>query len=566
MRPKALNYKAMIKTLLNNNSSFNSSQKKLIEKAFWFSKKAHERQLRLSGEPFFVHPYNTALILSRYKLPPEMIVTALLHDVLEDTEVTTEELKSIFGQRISDLVESLTELNLIVDKTREEKKMSSLQRALFASTRDIRVILIKLADKIHNLRTLEYFPASKQIEIAKEALEVYSPLAEKLGLTFFNKEIQDTCFPIANPKICSSMTKKMKEKSIKKKKEMDLLIKKLTPELRKTRIEARFIKRDRNPYQVFQKMTKTFKSLNELYDTVFLVILTDSIPQCYESLGILHSLFKPLPLKFKDFIALPQSSLYQSIHTTVIGPKGKPVKIYIRTNEMEGKCQKGILTLVERHKDMKGRNSLLYRLTEMDMHSLDDSEFMHLLKEDLLEDRIFVFSNEGEMIELPKDSTPVDFAFQLNPSLGKKAMRAIVNGRIVPLWHKLRSGDIIEVIPSSKERRDVTWLGFTKSHKARKEIADMIKEKKPKTGKLETILVNIKFTVSNRVGMLHDVTGAFSSQNLNLVSVSMHSESRTKFTEGTLTIEVTSPKKLEHAIEKLKKTKGVMEVQTSYLM
>ncbi|MBU1120647.1 HD domain-containing protein, partial [Candidatus Micrarchaeota archaeon] len=450
-------------------------------------------------------------------------------------------------------------------KTREERRMSSLQRALFASTRDVRVILIKLADKLHNLRTLKYFPKSKQVQIAQEALEVYAPIAEKLELTQFRKEIQDICFSLTKPKICSKIKKKMEEKSKNKKKEMDLLIKKLRPELKKSRIEARFIKRDRDPYQVFQKMTKTFKSLNEIYDCVFLVIITDSIPQCYEVLGIIHTLYKPLPLKFKDYIAIPQSSLYQSIHTAVIGPKGKPIKIYIRTNEMEEKAQKGILFLVERHGDIKETSSLLYNLTELDMHSLDDSEFMDLLKEDLLEDRIFVFSNNGEMIELPKDSTPIDFAFHIDPALGKKALRSVVNGRIVPLWHKLRNGDIVEVIPSSKERRDVTWLGFTKSHKARKEITRMIKEKKPNNKKVRSTLVNVKFKVLNRIGMLHDLTGAFASHNVNLVSVSMHSAPKTTLTDGTVTVEVTSPKKFERTINKLKKLKGVMEVQTSYL-
>ncbi|MEW6295929.1 MAG: HD domain-containing protein [Candidatus Diapherotrites archaeon] len=547
-------------------SAKKESPEKFIERAFWFSACAHKSQERASGEPYFIHPYNTALNLSKWGLDEKIIAAGLLHDVLEDTDVELNELKRIFGEHVSSLVESLTKLNVLVEGSPKERRIAALQKLLFSSTKDMGVVIIKLADKLHNIRTINFLPEERKKRIALDAIEVYAPLAHKLGINAIEKEIEEQCFSVIKPKIYLKLKEKIKSESQKKISEIELMKKELKKEFKSFGLKASFAEEFRSPSSIFIKMNRSGKSLDEIHDFVLLIILTNTIPDCYKALGALHELFPPIPLKFKDFIAIPESEWNQALHTTVIGPNGKPVKVYIMTKQMRELAEFGILYWLKEHKNLSElqKISLIESLSSLSLDSLSSSQFMESLKEDLLQNQIFVFSGEGKLVELPFDSTPLDFAFCSGSESALNSCKAIVNGRRVPLWHKLNSGDIVEVIASDKIQAKPAWLSFTKSNEARTAILSAVKGKKYSRGK-EKSLLHLKVSALDRTGLLNDFCHAFFSSKANIVSADIQTNKKKGLAEDSFTLEVESRSQLNSLLKKLNKIKGITEIKKDFI-
>ncbi len=539
----------------------------LISKAFWYSKKKHSRQKRFSGEPYFIHPFNTALYLAEMETDAASISVGLLHDVVEDTETDVKEIKENFGKEIASLVESLTKLRLMVKISDRKEYNTALQKILLATTKDVRVLLIKLADKRHNLRTLHYLPKQKQISIASHALEFYVPLAKKLALHDLKDEFEEICFKIIKPKIYSKIKKRMKNSIKLKEEEMKLMEDKLEKKLDKAELKVEFHKYKRTAYSVFKKMTQNFKSFTEVQDSVVLICLTNTKEECYEFLGILHNTFSPLPLKFRDHMSLSQLDLYKSIHTTVLGPKHSPIKVYIRTKEMQSLIDRGVAELLresEIDKEHFSKNvSLLHNLMSINIDELSTETFIDSLKTDYLKDRILVFTDNGKLIELPRGSSVIDFAFALDPKMGIKARKAKVNGKTVPIWHKLNNGDLVQVSVGKKKTVSRVWKNFAISAKARNEIEKNLKGKKQKKQKMP--LVSIEFKALDRPGLIKDFAEVFLEVKANIFSAEIRTSQESGIGRDSFTIELESPNQLEELIKKLKKIKGILEIKAKYI-
>jgi len=596
---KKLDYEAMLEKLLKSYASYNkeetgfmrkalelSKKRKIVKealkvlkteskeelksefisRAFWFAKKKHIKQKRFSGEPYFIHPYNTALYLTELKMDAPSICAALLHDVIEDTETSLEEIKLEFGKEVASLVESLTKLKHIVSMSRRKGNNITLQQILLATTKDIRVILIKLADKYHNLQTLEFLPKEKQISIASTALEFYVPLAKKLGMHELKDAFEEICFKIVKPKIFSKIGKKIKEKRNLKETEMDLMIKKLEEKVGQANLNVSFRKYRRTKYAVFKKMTQNLKSFHEIQDFVVLVALTDTREECYEFLGLLHNTFSPVPMKFRDHMTISQLSLYKSIHTTVIGPKHTPIKVYIRTKEMDRHVRRGAAELLMQSKTDKKvfeKNvSFLSDLTSIDFEDLPTESFIEFLKTDYLQDRIFVFTKAGKLIELPRDASVIDFAYVFDETIAGKAKKARVNGKLVPLWHKLKNGDLVEVVFGKTNQVSKLWQSFAISVKARKEIQKHLKGKKIRE---RMPLVNLRFRAVDRVGLVKDFAQEFAKVNANIFSAEITTSADHVIGRNSFTLEIDSPESLEKLLKKLRKIKGIIDIKSNYI-
>jgi len=551
--------------LLNKESGDLDSE--LIRKAFWYSKKKHSKQKRLSGEPYFIHPYNTGLYLAEIKMDAPSIAAGLLHDVVEDTETELSEIKSKFGSEVASLVESLTKLKQIVSASKRKENNVFLQKILFATTKDVRVIVIKLADKRNNLLTLKHLPKDKQKIIAENALEFYVPVAKKLGLYKLQDEFERICFKISKPKIYNKIEKRVQTKRKNKKAEMDLMIKKLEEPLKKAKLKAYFVKYQRTIYKIFKKMTQSLKSFNEIQDYVVLIALLDSKEECYEFLGILHNLFSPVPLKFRDHMSISQFSLYKSIHTTVIGPKHSPIKVYIRTKKMDSYVDFGVAALLRESKfdptAFKKNISFLDSLLSMNLQDLPTDSFIDVLKTDYLQERIFVFNKQGKLIELPKGASVIDFAYALNSKTGNTAVKARLNGELVPLWQGLKNGDLVEVITGKKNRVSKVWGTFAISIKARNEILKHTKGKKKQKEKMP--LIKLEFKAFDRIGLIKDFAETFYSFNANIFSANVRTSDENRIGKDSFTIEIADPKQLRLLLKKLRKLKSVVEVKAKYV-
>jgi GTP pyrophosphokinase len=539
----------------------------LITRAFWYAKRKHARQKRISGDPYFIHPYKTALYLTELKMDASSIAAGFLHDVVEDTATGINEIKEGFGDDVASLVESLTKLRHIVSMNKRKEYNLALQKILFATTKDIRVIIIKLADKYHNLQTLHYLPKEKQKMIASNALEFYVPVAKKLGLHELKDSFEKICFKTLKPKIHAKIWKTKKEKIKQKETEMDLMIKKLEEECRKAGIKVSFRKYRRTAYAIFKKMTQNLKSFTEVQDSVVLIALTESKEACYEFLGILHNTFSPFPLKFRDHIAISQLSLYQSIHTTVMGPQHSPIKVYIRTKEMDALVKNGVAELLRKSKfdenSFKENISLLNNLMSVNFDDLPIEHFIEVLKTDYLQDRILVFNRQGNLIELPKGSSVIDFAYALDTETAQKARKAMVNGKLVPLWHELKNGDLVDVITGKKKTVSALWEKFAVSVKARNEIHKQVKGKIKAEKRMP--LVNLEVKTVDRIGVVRDITDVFVFVGANIFSAEVKTNGKTRLGNDVFTLELENPTQLGKLLKKLKKIKGVIEVKAKYI-
>lgn len=450
---------------------------KLIQRAYAFARESHSEQYRRSGEEYILHPLGVAQILADLELDTSTIAAALLHDVIEDAAVPLEKVEEIFGSEIASMVDGVTKLGRLTFKTAEEVQAESLRKMLIAVARDIRVILIKLADRLHNMRTLSHLNKQKQLEKAKETLEIYAPLAHRLGISQLKWELEDLAFEVLEPKKYSEIQKMVAERRPEREKYVNELVEVLTNELRKVGIKSEIQGRAKYFYSIYQKMVQQGKEFNEIYDLIAVRVLVDTVKDCYGALGVIHALWKPVPGRFKDYIAMPKFNMYQSLHTTAIGPMGRPLEIQIRTREMHRTAEYGIAAHWMYKEKGREKGGLVDRLAwfrqvlEWQKEMKDPREFMETLKIDLFQNEVFVFTPKGRVISLPAGSTPIDFAYAIHTDVGHRCVGARANNRIVPLEYKLRNGDIIEILTSKTAggpSRD--WLKIAKTSRARNKI------------------------------------------------------------------------------------------------
>jgi len=472
-----------IKKIIDKLSKYEKNEKniELIRNAYEFANELHKNTKRASGEMYIDHPLNVAYILSQLKMDTSTIASALLHDVVEDTPITLEKIKSKFGNEIAMLVDGVTKLSKMEFKSAEQRNFESIRKMLLATTKDIRVLLIKLADKLHNMRTLDYLSKEKQKKIAEEALEIYAPLAYRLGIANIKWELEDIAFKYLKPKTYQKFKKKFGKKRIQREVDVIRIKSIIDKELKKQKITAKIQGRPKHFYSIYKKMIIKKRSFDELYDLIGLRIITDDIRHCYEILGIIHSLWKPIPNEFDDYIAMPKANMYQSLHTAVIGQKGEPIEIQIRTEEMHGIAEEGIAAHWEykgfdTDKNIDKKLKWLKQILEWQQESKDAKDFLEFLKVDFFEDEIYVFTPKGKLITLPKESTPIDFAYSIHSSIGERCTGAIVDGRIVPLRYKLGNGDIIRIMTSKEPKPKRDWLKIVKTTKAKTKIRAFLKK------------------------------------------------------------------------------------------
>lgn len=452
----------------------------LIAKAYNYAVIAHGEQKRKSGEPYIIHPVEVALILTEIEMDSASICAALLHDVIEDTSFDYKNLEQEFGEEIAMLVEGVTKLSRINFKTREEAQAENLRKMFLAMAKDIRVVLIKLADRLHNMRTLNYQPEPKQKQVAQETMDIFAPLAHRLGVFKFKWQLEDLAFLYLQPEMYYEVAQRLKTKRKEREEYVNALIQQIEKGLEQIGIEGDIAGRPKNIYSIYKKMVKQDKPIDEIYDKIAIRVIVDSVPECYGVLGIIHTMWKPLPGRFKDYIATPKPNMYQSLHTTLIGQGGEPFEVQIRTWEMHATAESGIAahwhykesgSPKDRDKKFDEKLAWLRRILEWQQDVNDESEFMESLKTDLFEDTVFIFTPKGDVIELPKGSCPVDFAYRVHTEVGHKCTGAKVNGRIVPLDFQLSNGDIVEIITSKNSAGPTRgWLDFVKTSSARSRI------------------------------------------------------------------------------------------------
>lgn len=476
----------MLENLLAQVQQYNpNSDLSLIIKAYNFSENAHEGQIRKSGEKYFVHPVQVAKILAELEMDDSTIVAGLLHDVIEDTKYGYEQVKKEFGEEIALLVEGVTKLESLTYETKEERHAESIRKMFLAMAKDIRVIIIKLADRLHNMRTLKFMNENKKKEKALETLEIYAPIAHRLGISKIKWELEDLALLYMDPEGYYELVEKVAKKRREREDYINQVIKQLHESLKSVQIKYEISGRPKHFYSIYRKMVYQHKSFEEIFDLIAIRIIVDNVKDCYGALGIVHTMWKPIPGRFKDYIAMPKPNMYQSLHTTVIGPQGEPFEIQIRTWEMHRIAEYGIAAHWKYKEgktdeaDFDDKLRWLRQMLEWQRDLKDPKEFMESLKVDLFTNEVFVFTPKGDVIDLPAGSTPVDFAYKIHSAVGNSCIGAKVDGRIVPLDYKLKNGNIIEVLTSGHSNgpsRD--WLKFVKSTQAKNRIRQWFKKER----------------------------------------------------------------------------------------
>lgn len=459
---------------------------KLIEEAYDLGEKAHAGQFRKSGEAYFVHPVEVAKILAELEMDSKTIAASLLHDVVEDTDYTIEQIQEEFGEEIGILVDGVTKLGTLKFESKEERQAENLRKMFLAMTKDIRVLIIKLADRLHNMRTINFMTDEKIVEKCNETLEIYAPLAHRLGISRIQFELEDLALKALEPEIYYSLVSGVRMKKHKKEDYLNEVIAEIKDAIADLKIEYEIYGRYKHYYSIYKKMKKG-KSLDEIFDLAAIRIIVDSLKDCYAVLGIVHTLWKPIPGRFKDYIAMPKPNMYQSLHTTLIGNHGDPFEVQIRTKEMHRVAEYGIAAHwkykegVTTQEDTEKKLAWLRQTIEWQKEMSDPKEFMESLKVDLFSNQVFVFTPKGTVIELPAGSTPLDFAFKIHSEVGIKCVGAKVNGKMVPLGHILENGNIVEVITNANSKGpSIDWLNIVKSSQAKNKIRQWLrKENRP---------------------------------------------------------------------------------------
>ncbi len=456
-----------------------------IRAALALAERAHAGQSRASGDPYIAHPVAVARILAELHMDSDTIVAALLHDVVEDTGVPLATIRAEFGDDVAELVDGVTKLSRLKVRSREEEQVENLRKMFLAMAKDIRVIFIKLADRLHNMRTLKHLSSDRVARIARETREIYAPLANRLGIFRIKWELEDLAFQFLEPDAFQDMREKVQKRRQEREAAVDEVVSVLTERLAATGVEAEVSGRAKHLYSIYRKMRAQDKDFSQVYDLVAVRVLVESVRDCYAALGLVHEMWKPLPGRFKDYIAMPKSNLYQSLHTTVIGPGGDPLEVQIRTFEMHRTAEFGIAAHWRykesrpEDRDFEQKLAWIRQLMEWQRDMGDAREFMETLKVDLFADEVFVFTPRGDVIELPSDATPVDFAYRIHTDIGHHCVGARVNGRAVPLNSTLENGDIVEIMVNrSSPGPSLDWLSFVRTSSAKHRIRQWLRRER----------------------------------------------------------------------------------------
>jgi len=455
----------------------------VIRHAYEFAAAAHQGQQRDSGEPYIDHPLGVAMLLAEQEMDLDTIVAGLLHDVIEDTDVSQKEIEREFGPLVALLVDGVTKLGKIPTLSKEERQAESLRKMLLAMAKDLRVIIIKLADRLHNMRTLKALPPERQHKISRETLEIYSPIAHRLGMWRIKWELEDLAFRFLEPEEYYKLVEMVAEKLQEREDFIQDAINRIKAKLDELGIHYQIEGRPKHFYSIYNKMQNQGKEFEEIFDLIGIRVLVDTVRDCYAVLGIVHVLWKPIPGRFKDYVAMPKSNMYQSLHTTVVGEKGRSFEVQIRTWEMHRTAEYGIAAhwkykegTGSKNGEFENKLTWLRQLLEWQKETKDLDDFMETLRIDLFEDEVFVFTPKGDVKTLPKGSTPVDFAYSIHTDIGNRIVGAKVNGRIVPIDYQLNNGEFVEILTSKTARPSRDWLNIVKTSRARSKIRAWIKE------------------------------------------------------------------------------------------
>lgn len=552
----------------------------LIQRAYEFANTAHRGQKRKSGEPYIIHPLSTAFRLAEMQLDADTIAAALLHDVCEDTETTSENIRKDFGDTIAFLVEGVTKLDKVHYRG-NERSAESLRKMFLAIGEDIRIVLIKLVDRLHNMSTLEYLPPEKQKRIALETLEIYAPLAYRLGIGELKGQLEDLAFKYVYPDEYQWLIKSLSDRLESRKTFIDQLKAQVAQELHHEGIDLFDIHaRAKHLYSLYKKLTKYDMDLDKVYDLLALRIIVEDIEQCYACLGVIHKLWKPVPGLVKDYIALPKPNGYRSLHTTIFGPQGRTVEFQIRTREMHDEAENGIAAHWA-YTEKKGTSHYMKReashaserelnwinqLREWQKEFQNPDEFLEALKIDFFKNRIFVLTPKGDVIDLPEGATPIDAAYLIHSDIGNTAVGAKINGRLVALDYQLKNRDVVEILVQKKRTPNQDWLKFIKTASARKKISSFLKknEEQKKFERRKGELVEFRLSVRDRVGLLRDLSNVLARQKINMKSVT--TETRHRFYPMVvIQAPVKSHADMERLMVKLKEVKGVEEISYKLL-
>lgn len=456
----------------------------LVETAYKFAKKLHDGQFRVSGEPYIIHPVEVAKILVGLEVDTHTIIAAFLHDVLEDTDTKPETIEQLFGTDVLTLVQGVTKLGKLQFKSKEERQAENFRRLFIAMANDIRVIFLKLADRLHNMRTLNFMEPAKQKKIAQETLDIFAPLANRLGIYKIKAELEDLSLRYLDPDKYYEIAQLVAQTKADREATVNILIDKISNDVKKSGINAQITGRAKHYYSIYAKMKRQNITFHDLYDITAVRVIVDTVKECYEVLGLIHSQFKPIPGRFKDYIAMPKGNMYQSLHTSVIGPKSKPLEVQIRTWKMHQVAEYGIAAhwrykekgsqKADNSSDMKF--SWMHKLVEYDKEMKNAEDYVKSVKLDLFSDQVFAFTPNGDVLDLPKDATPVDFSYRIHSDVGHKTVGALVNGRIVPLSTKLKNGDIVEILTSKTPAPRLDWLTFVVTKQASQKIKQWFKK------------------------------------------------------------------------------------------
>ena len=484
----------MIDKLLEKiNTNCHNVDIEMVKKAYDFASKAHEKQKRESGEPYIIHPIAVAEILADMGMDTSTIIAGLLHDVIEDTDCTYNIMVETFNPEVANLVEGVTKLTKLGEmeyKTKEEQQADNVRKMLLAMAKDIRVIIIKLADRLHNMRTLKFVPAKKQKSKAKETLDIYAPLAHRLGMSKIKWELEDLCFRYLHEKEYYELVEDIAEKRVERETYIEDVVKDLNDKLQASGIDSDIEGRPKHFYSIYKKMVNKNKSIEEIFDLTAIRVLVNSVKDCYGVLGIVHTIYRPIPGRFKDYIAMPKPNMYQSLHTTVIGPQGKTFEIQIRTFEMHKTAEYGIAAHwkykegdtngeQDKEKDFEKKLVWLRDMLEWQKETADAEEFIEGFKIDLFSDEVFVFTPKGVVINLCNGATPIDFAYRIHTDIGNRCVGAKVNGKIVPLDYSLKTGEIVEILTSTNSKGpNMDWLKIAKSNQSKSKIKLWFKKAK----------------------------------------------------------------------------------------
>ncbi|HET9596534.1 MAG TPA: bifunctional (p)ppGpp synthetase/guanosine-3',5'-bis(diphosphate) 3'-pyrophosphohydrolase [Anaeromyxobacteraceae bacterium] len=463
----------------------------LIKKAYVYSAKVHQGQIRKSGEPYLIHPLEVAGILADMRLDEASIVTGLLHDTIEDTLATKDEVAELFGQEIAELVDGVTKLSqFTAGNTQEEKQAENFRKMVVAMAKDIRVLLVKLADRTHNMRTLEHMSPEKQERIARETLDIYAPLSNRLGIQWLKSELEDLSFKYLRAADYADLEQKVEARGQERDKFISEVVEVIQGKLVESGIQGEVYGRVKHLYSIWRKMQVQSLDFEQVHDLIAFRVIVANVAQCYESLGLIHSLWKPVPGRFKDYIAIPKPNMYQSLHTTVIGPRAERIEIQIRTAEMHRIAEEGVAAhwaYKEGGAAGAGPNAKdaakfgwLRQLLEWQRDLTDPKEFLETVKVDLFADEVFVFTPKGDVKSLPRGATPVDFAYTVHSQVGERTVGAKVNGKIVPLRYKLKNGDTVEILTSPTSHPSKDWLTFVKTSRAQTRIRAFIRQEEQK--------------------------------------------------------------------------------------